>query len=62
MPPIPQAEYRFNLLRALFGDDTEDWLARPHPHLDGQTPLQVQGSDPERLDELLQALIDGNFA
>lgn len=54
---------RFDTVRAVLGDQASNWFRTPHPALDGERPLDElrtrYGQD--RLDDLIQGLLDGNF-
>lgn len=50
-PALPEIAHRLLKIRRLaFGtfatpDDAEAWMKRPHPMLQGETPMQCAGSD-----------------
>lgn len=54
---------RFDTVQAMLGDQADDWFRTPHPALGGERPLDLlrtrYGQD--RLDDLIQGMLDGNF-
>ncbi|GAA5513927.1 hypothetical protein Dcar01_02676 [Deinococcus carri] len=55
---------RFQIMQDLLGDQADDWFLHPNPVLGGARPIDKLRTrhGQAQLDDLIQALLDGNFA